>query len=120
MLSPEPKRGHDLITVMRKILPPALSLALLLAISACGAPMHWAKSGADEAALKRDMLACRADAREEAAHYYRPYSGALTDQRYWLVWGDQPDFDRFMREDSLMRACMQNKGYAWVTASQQA
>lgn len=82
--------------------------------------MRWAKPGADEAVAKQDMVGCRASARRQVAHEYRPYTGPLTDQRFWLAWRAPDDSDRFLYEDNLARACMRTKGYAWSTVPQSA
>ena len=99
---------------MRKV----LFLVLSLALSACGVPMRWEKTDADEAVMRRDLLGCRVAAREEAMRSYRPYGGPLTDPRYWLVWRDRSEFNRFVFEENLARFCMRNKGYAWVAVPQ--
>ena len=99
---------------MRKVLPFTLCCVLM----GCASSMAWTKPGADQAATQRDLLDCRSAAFVQAQQYYRAYAGPLTDHRYWLAWYDpEANSDRFMREDTLARACMRERGYAWTTVA---
>jgi hypothetical protein len=105
----------DHIIRMRGILP----LLLLVAISGCSFPeTRWEKAGADDNAMKSDLLTCRQAAQQET-FVTSPYYGygfgfgpPFWRHRYW------PSYyydNRFYTEGRLTDFCMRNKGYQLVT-----
>lgn len=106
--------GSDHITVMRRILPSLI----LLAVSACAFPeTRWEKPGADEKIAASDLSNCRRAAQQETFHaaplygfgygFGPPYWGF----RHWSFY----ESDRFYAEGRLTDFCMRNKGYELVT-----
>src|SRR4051812_34659507 len=96
----------------------AKPLLLTLLLSSCAptvsgpSPAPWQKAGANEQKTARDDAQCREAAREEALLRY-PYragspslgpAGAIISQQ-------QDDSSRAIAEVSLLKNCMQGKGY---------
>ena len=90
---------------------PILTLALALGICGCSA-MRWHKSGGDDAALARDLAACRKEALDRFGG-----SGALAlpgsnDPRFGPMGPSQAD--QRMQASQAEGACMRQRGYALV------
>jgi hypothetical protein len=107
----------DHIIAMRKVLPAALPVALLLAVAGCGTPARWEKPGVTAEATAADAVDCRRAASQEA-FVYSPYGWAppLWPGRrgYWLNWYQLQQSERFYAENRLTAFCMRNKGYELV------
>jgi hypothetical protein len=103
---------------MRRVLP----FLLILAVSACGAPMRWDKAGATDQMVQTDMSACRRAAQIETSRYYPFYpwgwSGWDWGYRSNLMWQMQADNERFYSEHRLTSFCMRTKGYEQVPIQQ--
>jgi hypothetical protein len=108
--------GADHITVMRRVVP----FLLMLAVSACGTPMRWDKPGATEPMVQADFSACRGAAQTEANRYYYPWGwgspgwGWGFGRRSGLGWAMRADDERFFTETRLTSFCMRTKGYEQV------
>src|SRR5258706_6011121 len=90
---------------------PILTLTLVLGISGCST-MHWHKTGGDDAALARDLAACRKEAQDRFGG-----AGALalpgsTDPRLGPMGPSQAE--QRMQESQAEGACMRHRGYALV------
>ena len=106
--------GRDHITVMRRILPSLI----LLAVSGCAIPeTRWVKPGADEKVAASDLSTCRRAAQQEtfqAAPLYGfgfGFGAPYWRFRHWSFY----ESDRFYTENRLTDFCMRNKGYQLVT-----
>jgi uncharacterized protein YceK len=91
-----------------------LTLALVLGIGGCST-MRWHKAGGDDAALARDLAACRKEAQDRFGG-----AGALalpgsTDPRFGPM-GPSPA-DQRMQESQAHGTCMRQRGYTLVPSS---
>jgi len=91
------------------------AIVLLLALSACSA-MRWHKPGADDAALARDLAACRTLTQDRVGAI-----GGLgmpnADPRFGAPFGPS-QADARMQEAQALGACMRGKGYVLVEEKQ--
>ena len=92
-----------------------LAIALALALGACGA-VRWQKPGADDAALARDLAACRKLTQDKVGAI-----GGLgmpnADPRFGAPSGPS-QADVRMQEAQALGACMRGKGYVLVEQKQ--
>jgi hypothetical protein len=107
---------------MRKVVPVALSAALMLGVAGCGTPARWEKPGASDAMTISDVTDCRRAASQEA-FLFAPYGfpPLLWPGRrgYWLNWYQMQESQRFYAENRLTAFCMRNKGYELVPIPRQ-
>lgn len=91
------------------------AIALALALSACGA-VRWQKPGGDDAALARDLAACRTLTQDKVGAI-----GGLgmpnADPRFGAPFGPS-QADARMQEAQALGACMRGKGYVLVEDKQ--
>lgn len=100
--------------------------ALLVAAAASGcAPLEWHRPGVGPRALEQDLAACREAARARAAHEAWPFSllaprlvAVGRSGRLVVVIPPPPETERFLLEQDLARACMQEKGYTLVPVAE--
>lgn len=94
----------------------ALTAALLL--SGCAA-LEWHRDGATAEDTERDVAACTSQARQDALHrtplWWLPAPPLVVDRhgRMLTAYPYRRDYyDRFLIEQDLQRACLQQRGYA--------
>ncbi len=92
----------------------AALLSFALALAGCG-ELRWAKPGADEAALTRDLSACRQLAQQSAARAGNIGLPPVSDPRFGGAAGPTLVEQR-MQEQQALDACMRSRGYALVPA----
>lgn len=103
---------------------PALFLAVLLPLTACGGPTYrWDRAGATEESSRADQVECRRAAASEAFRQYvyevgfprlgPQYWGYQTRPEYF-AWRQRLEAERFFYEHRLANFCMRNKGYELV------
>jgi hypothetical protein len=102
-----------------------LGLLAALAVTACGAPSVYTKTGASEEVAKADLGDCRTAARDES---WRSYGfGYAFGPGPWAGWGfgygggyglwrQRLSSDRYFEEGRLTDFCMRNKGYTLTPA----
>src|SRR5258706_9262484 len=88
-----------------------LTLALALGICGCSA-MRWHKSGGDDAALARDLAACRKEAQDRFGGAGSLALPGSTDPRFGPMGPSQAE--QRMQESQAEGACMRHRGYALV------
>ncbi len=109
--------------LLQHVRRPALA-ALLLLVCGC-TPLEWHKTGGGEHDMDRDQAQCLAQARLEARQRMplQPTSvpQVIVDQhgRTIVVHNTLPDSERFFLEQSLLRECMTERGYALQPKSPQ-
>ncbi len=86
------------------------ALALALCLSAC-TPVRWHKPGGDDAALARDLAACRKVA-QDRFRTSGPPGMTNADPRFGAPGPSQADIR--MQEGQAESACMRAKGYVLV------
>lgn len=88
------------------------AIALVLGLSGCGA-VRWHKTGSDDAALARDLAACRTLTQDKVGAI-----GGLgmpnADPRFGAPSGPS-QADVRMQEAQALGACMRAKGYVLVS-----
>ena len=87
------------------------AIALLLALSACSA-VRWQKPGADDAALAKDLAACRKQAQDKLGGTGSLAPPASTDPRFGPMGPSQADLR--MQEGQALGVCMRARGYVLV------
>jgi hypothetical protein len=88
---------------------------LLFAFAMAGcAPVTWRKDGADDAALTRDLSACRKQAQERFSAAYSLAQLPSTDPRFGPMGPSQADLR--MQESQAVGMCMRGKGYSLVSS----
>ena len=93
--------------------PAAGLLFFALALAAC-APVRWQKDGGDDAALARDLSACRKQAQERFSAAYSLAQLPTTDPRFGPLGPSQADVR--MQESQAVGMCMRGKGYSLVSS----
>lgn len=91
-----------------------LAIAATLLLPGC-ATLEWHKDGAAAETRDRDLAACSAKAQSEAWRFdnLQPPQVAVDAQgRVIAVQPPRRDSQRFLAEQDLLRACMQERGYA--------
>ena len=91
-----------------------LAIAAALLLPGC-ATLEWHKVGGTDETRDRDLAACSAKAQSEAWRFdlLPPPQVAVDAQgRVIAVQPPRQDSRRFLAEQDLLRACMQERGYA--------
>jgi hypothetical protein len=88
-------------------------LLFAFTLAAC-APVRWQKAGGDDAALARDLSACRKQAQERFGAAYGLAQMPSADPRFGPTGPTQADLR--MQESQSVGTCMRGKGYALVPA----
>ena len=89
-----------------------LAIALALALGACSA-VRWQKPGSDDAALARDLAACRKQAQDKLGGTGSLALPTASDPRFGPMGPSQADAR--MQEAQALGACMRGKGYVLVS-----
>ena len=87
------------------------AIVLLLALSACSA-VRWQKPGADDAALAKDLAACRKQGQDKLGGTGSLAPPASTDPRFGPMGPSQADLR--MQEGQALGVCMRARGYVLV------
>lgn len=90
----------------------ALALGLAVALVSCGTT-QWQKSGADQAAVTKDLLACGRDAQDRIGRLYGaplPSTG-MGDPRFGPDHTRLSPAERGLEEQQLTERCMRDRGY---------
>lgn len=85
------------------------AIALAMGLSACGS-VHWHKPGADDAALSKDLAACRGQAQTRLGIAGSLGPPTSVDPRFGAPSGPS-QADLMMQESQVLGACMREKGY---------
>jgi hypothetical protein len=98
----------------------SLTLALGLAVSlvSCGTT-QWQKSGADEAAVTKDLMACGSASQDRISRLYGaplPSTG-MSDPRFGPDQTRLSPAERGLEEQQLTERCMRERGYALAPAT---
>jgi hypothetical protein len=91
-----------------------LAVAAALLLAGC-ATLEWHRDGGTAESRDRDLAACSAKAQAEAWRFdlLPPPQVAVDAQgRVIAVQPPRQDSQRFLAEQDLLRACMQQRGYA--------
>jgi hypothetical protein len=94
--------------------PLALRALVALLAASCAAP-QWQRPGTSPEAMREDLAACRAAARERLARAAPPLPEARLDPRFGATDPYSPA-DRRLEEQRLADACMREKGYTLAPA----
>ncbi len=90
-----------------------LAIAAVLLLPGC-ATLEWHKDGAAAETRDRDLAACAARAQAEARRFDSlppPQVSVDARGRAIAVQPPRPDNERFLAEQDLLRACMQERSY---------
>ena len=89
----------------------AFALALALGLGAC-TTVRWQKPGADDAALTKDLAACRKQAQDKLGGTGSLAPPASSDPRFGPMGPSQAD--QRMQEAQALGVCMRARGYVLV------
>ena len=97
---------------MRSVLTRTFAFSLALGLGACGG-VRWHKKDGDDAALAKDLAACRTKAQSRFGSAGGLGPGTAFDPRIGAPTGPS-QADQLMQESQALGFCMRDKGYVLV------
>ena len=97
----------------QRFLTLTLALGLAAGLAGCGTT-QWQKSGADDAAVTKDLMACGTASQDRISRLYGaplPNTG-MTDPRFGPDHTRLSPAERGLEEQQLTERCMRERGYA--------